>query len=483
MLIDGLGRIVEFSVFHSCPQMSEFIGTRDNRPAVLILAHSWPPDANVGAVRPVYLSRQLARLGMRPIVITVREEYHELRNEGGIAGADSALVIRTRCMTNPRYAYLWLKTLAMRLLRIRPTATETTSPGLNEIERSSLVTGVSLKRNIISLLYTPDEFLGWFPFALVASLRAISVHRPLCVISTGPPHTSHLIAMVLKRLRHIPWIADLRDPWAWHDLPADTPQLWSDRISTKLELLMIEQADRVVCVAPAVTKTYAEKYPETPAAKWVTISNGFDLDEFRGLGAVKQAERFTISYVGGFDFQRSPLLLLRAIAELIAEGVIDPQKIAVRFVGPCEFANGQPMAAMIQELGLTGIAEVVPLVPRPQALRELLSAHALLLLAGTQRLSVAAKVYEYLAAGRPILAISAEGAAADIIRRAGSGRVVAPDDLQGAKSAVAYWYTNHFAQGSLGTNQKPEISDAALEYSWERLGARYAELIRASAVA
>jgi glycosyltransferase involved in cell wall biosynthesis len=167
--------------------------------------------------------------------------------------------------------------------------------------------------------------------------------------------------------------------------------------------------------------------------------------------------------------------LLQAIAALISDGVIDSQKIAVRFVGPCEITNGRYTATIIEEFGLTGIAEVVHLVPRPQALRELLSAHVLLLLAGDHRLSVAAKVYEYLAAGRPILAISGEGSVADIIHRTAAGRVVAPDDLQGARNAVAYWYGLHL--NGVVTAEEPELSSAALEYSWTRLGARYAELI------
>ena len=449
----------------------------DNRPAVLILAHSWPPDANVGAVRPVYLSRQLARLGLRPIVITVRDEYYELRNESGISGSESALVIRTKCLRHPRYAYLWMKKLAVRLLGNRNSAPHIQTAQVGPLSDVRPF-GSNLKANILSLLFTPDEFIGWFPFALAEAVRIVSKERPLCVISTGPPHSVHLTALVLNRLRRVPWIADLRDPWAWYDLPVDPPELWSDWMNAKLEKLMVRYATRMVCVTPAVTTTYKDKYPDSPPDKWVTIPNGFDLDEFDGLGIVSRAERFTISYVGGFDHQRSPDLLLKAIAELISNGTLDPERIAVRFVGTCEYTNGRHTAALIREFGLSDIANVVSLLPRPQALRELLSAHVLLLLAGDHRLSVAAKVYEYLASGQPILAISNEGSAADIIRRTGAGRVVAPNDLEGAKSAIAHWYGNYLKSGSAIETGKPELSSATREYSWDQLGARYAELIQ-----
>jgi glycosyltransferase involved in cell wall biosynthesis len=287
--------------------------------------------------------------------------------------------------------------------------------------------------------------------------------------------------MALKRMRGLPWIADLRDPWAWHDHPTYQPNSLSDRIVARMERSLVRNADRVVNVTPAVTQSYAERYPEVPGSKWMTITNGFDLEEFQGLGAVTQAQRFTISYVGGFDFQRSPILLLEAVAALIAEGKVDRDRMTVRFVGRCEYANGQPLAATIHELGLDGVAEIVPMLPRPEALRELLRSHVLLLLSGVQRLSVAAKVYEYLASGRPILAITGEGRAADIVRGAGAGRVVAPDDLQGAKDAVAHWYASYLASGSAPGPARPRLSAEALEYSWERLGRRYAEAIAAAA--
>jgi len=249
-------------------------------------------------------------------------------------------------------------------------------------------------------------------------------------------------------------------------------------MNATMEKLMVRHATNIVCVTPAVTRTYMQKYPSSSPDKWVTIPNGFDLDEFDGLGIVTRAERFTISYVGGFDHQRSPDLLLKAIAELIFNGTLDPERIAVRFVGTCECTNGRSTDAVIREFGLSGIAKVVSLLPRPQALRELLASHVLLLLAGDHRLSVAAKVYEYLASGRPILAISNEGSAADIIRRTGAGRVVAPNDLEGAKNAIAHWYGNYLKLGDGMEADKTELSSATREYSWDRLGARYVELIQ-----
>jgi glycosyltransferase involved in cell wall biosynthesis len=335
-----------------------------------------------------------------------------------------------------------------------------------------------LKDNLLSLLFTPDEFLGWFPFALIASWKAVSAYRPVCIITTGPPHTAHLVALVLKLLRKIPWILDLRDPWSWHDLPASRPRQWKDSINAWLEDVVISATDRVVCVSEGVTAEYRERFRGASADKWYTITNGFDLDEFKALGEVVQARRFTISHVGTLDFERTPQLLLQAVAELIASGEIERSRVAIRFIGSGEFASGRSLVELIGDLGLVGVAQIVPPVPRPEALRELLRSHVLLLIAGTQRLSIAAKLFEYLASGRPILAIGDDWAAAHIVRKLGAGRVVAPHDLDGAKEAVRDWY-GRFVSGErcLPPGVWENLPAEALEYSWESLGGRYSQLI------
>lgn len=448
---------------------------------VLILAHSWPPDANVGAVRPVYLARQLARLGWQPIIITVREHYYELQNPAGVAGTDSALVIRTRCLPNPRKGYLWIKDQLAKIRRLAnnlpATLTDEKVPpnggyGLTPPGSSPL------KRTLLSLLYTPDEFLGWFPFAIYASLRAIARYQPKCMVTTGPPFTSHLVGLTLKGICGTKWIADFRDPWSWREgLSADIVSTTSERINLALERKVLRSADRVVCVTSTTTDRYRELYPDVSDNKWVTITNGYDLDEFATLGSVEKPDRFTVSYVGSFDFSRTPLLLLRAIGELVLEGKLDRHNITVRFVGPCYHAGGRSVADLIAENGLNGIAEIVGFVPRPEALRETLRANVLVLLGGTQRLSIAAKVYEYIAAGKPILAITEEGATAEIIRRVGQGQVVAPDNVEGAKEAIAFWYGQFLQEQEAAIQKPPSHSSARDEYSWDRLGVRYASLL------
>ena len=448
---------------------------------VLILAYSWPPDASVGSVRPVYLARQLVRFGWRPIVITVRERYYELLNTAGIKGADLVFLIRTHCLPNPRHAYLWAKKLLNCLHHSEtttpPASLKASDKSTHDEQKISKQAPGLLRRTILSLLHTPDEFLGWLPFAIAASLRATMRYRPTCVISTGPPFTSHLVALVLKKICGITWVADFRDPWSWNEvLLAEITGTISNRINLRLEKMVILGADRIVCVTPAMTEKYRRLYPNLPDNKWVTITNGYDLDELVDLEPVEKSDRFTISYVGVFDYSRTPQLLLRAVGELIAEGRLDRQKLTLRFVGSCQYAGGRPLVEMIAENKLDGIIEIVGFVPRTEALREILRANVLVLL-GTQRFTVAAKTYEYMAAGNPILAIVEEGAEADLIRYVGCGRVVAPTDVEGAKDAIAFWYNEYLQKEEMVNEHLTKDAVSTDEFSWTRLGARYASVL------
>lgn len=449
--------------------------------SVLIIAHSWPPDAFVGAVRPVYLAKQLARLGWRPVVVTVKEQYYECLNHGGIQGSNEAVVIRTHCLPSPRNAYVKAKSWIARLRgRHEEFLQQTSGMGAaSELHPGSESGGATLKRAILSLLYTPDEFQGWFPFAFAAACRAIREHRVTCVISTGPPFTAHLVGLALKPVFGLPWVADFRDPWSWHEgRSAALQSNVANRLNMALEAKVLRSADRIVCVTPATTERYRKLYPKLPIEKWVTITNGYDREEFERLGAVPRGDRFTISYVGSFDFGRSPETLLQALGQMIEEGLIGKEEVTVRFVGPCHYAQGLPVAGLIDQYGLRDVVEVVGFVPRPEALQETLRADVLLVLGGNQRCTVGAKVYEYLAADRPILAIAEEGATADLIRHAGCGRVIQPGDVSGLKHALAALFEEHRRREQPGGSHRAVRDPSAIApYDWNNLGEQYARLL------
>src|SRR5439155_26146190 len=109
--------------------------------------------------------------------------------------------------------------------------------------------------------------------------------------------------------------------------------------------------------------------------KLVTITNGFDAEEFRQLGDVPRDPKFTISYVGFFEYARTPDSLLRAVGDLIREGVIDGNLLAIRFIGKCSYAAGHSVEEMAAQQGLNGLVELIDFLPRPEALKVMMRSH------------------------------------------------------------------------------------------------------------
>ena len=450
----------------------------DHRPRnVLIIAFDWPPSAAVGAVRPAKLARHLLRHGWNPIVVTAKEQYYEQLNTGADAGNRDMLVRRTGCLTGPLAIYSGLKKGLFKLVGREDEWTKSTLIGKEgkdpQLESRAFLSVV--RRLILSLLDTPDQLQGWLPPAVAAAVRIVKTHQVPCVISTGPPLTAHLVGLVLKKICKIYWVADFRDPWRYEQRPFWIDSSLAQNINAWLEMKVMVNADRVVCVTPAMTEFYQKMYPQLASEKWMTIANGFDPEEFRQLGAVLRYPKFTISYLGVFEYGRTPDSFIRAAGELLREGIFERDRLSIRFIGKCRYAVGQSVQEMVDQAGLKDVVKIVDLLPRHDAMREMLRSHVLLLLANQQRLQVPGKAYEYLAAGTHILAVAEEkGATADLINRVGVGAVVPPGDHESIKRILKAWYAEYKGPRKEEHGSTNPKQDIIKEYEWSELGARYA---------
>lgn len=448
---------------------------------VLIITYHWPPDSSVGVVRVTKLAKYLSRLGWKPIIVTVREQYYEKKftnMRSSDIGPSELLVVRTRRLRNPRDLHLFVKGAIWKLLGCERQFKESVLRGTggNEAEVKPQSLAKRAKRFVLSLLWTPDEVLGWLPFAVAQAVRAIRTYQAPCVISTGPPFTSHLVGLAVKKLCNISLIADFRDPWRENEQkPWWVKSALAEHINQWLEAKVMRNADRVVCVTPAMTEFYRQVYPGLPSEKWVTVTNGFDAEEWCQLGHVPRDRKFTISYVGIFEYARTPESLLRAVGDLAREGLFDGDRPAIRFIGNCRYAAGQSVEEMVAQQGLGGFVEFIELLPRPEALKAMMRSHVVVLLANQQKLQVPAKAYEYMAAGGHILAVTEEkGATADLIRRVPGGAVVHPGDHEGIKRLLKAWHAEYARQRSGECAEALSQNDIVKEYEWSELGERYA---------
>jgi glycosyltransferase involved in cell wall biosynthesis len=206
------------------------------------------------------------------------------------------------------------------------------------------------------------------------------------------------------------------------------------RAAGRLERFVVSRCDRIVFVAAGNRDEFARHYGQAVAAKFEVVPNGCDPAEFDAIGTppVDRGGPFVLLHAGSlYAGRRSPRPLFDAVAAAIDRGLIDPRRFRLRFLG----ADAPP--GLHLPAALAPVVEFLPRVPREQSLKAMMSASALLLLQPGHTVSVPGKVYEYLAAGRPILAIAEEGEISSLIRRAGAGISVVPADAAAIADALA----------------------------------------------
>lgn len=289
-------------------------------------------------------------------------------------------------------------------------------------------------------LLLPDASVTWNLTAIPAAIRIVRNEGVDAVITTSPPGSIHFVGAAVRRATGARWLADLRDPLVanQHRRSDTTATRARQATNERLARLVARQADAVSCVSDAIADEVRSLDPRGPVR---TIANGCDFDDFAGL-EYERGSRFRITHAGSFFGQRDPRPFLQALADSGLD-------VEARFVGDFRSADRE----WAEALGLGDRLELVPYAPHSESLRLQRDSEALLLLVpdagGRGRGVLSGKVFEYLAAGRPILAVvPPDGAAADLIRETGAGVVVAPGDVDGIRAALESLHAQ-FVDGGL----------------------------------
>jgi hypothetical protein len=400
-------------------------GGRQRR--LLLVAYHFPPSRLMGAQACAQIARYLPEYGWEPIVLTVEPRFLSECDPTTMA-VFPGKVIRTRVLPHPIALYGRLRNPGWR------EASTPTSSGDGVHRRSRL------KRWVRSLVEIPDHLTGWVPVAVTRGYSIIRSEGIGAILSSAPYWTNHLVGLTLKRLTGLPWVAHFRDPWTKN--PAYGTTAVARAIERRLERMVVTSADWVVCVTDRHTDDLRRGHARLPAAKFVTIPNGYSPDEFEGLpGDAPRtggdaSQPFVMTYTGSLYIGRNVTPVLIAVRRLIDDGELSPHEIVVNLVGACETAAGRSVREIAQEFGLEAVVRLLGTVSRRDALRFMVSSDLLLLLAEDLTVQVPGKAYEYLRAGRPILALAPEGATADLIRKTGAGDVVSPADIAGIAGVV-----------------------------------------------
>lgn len=441
---------------------------------LLFIAYHFAPSLEMGARSCVQIARYLPQHGWSPVVLTAQEKYIEGRYRGSADEvAELGLpdpIVRTRLLPHPFDLYRWLSSIFRRRKQdsgAAGTAVEVDTP-LSEKGK--------LRRLLLSALSIPDMYTGWILPTVVAGLKAARESQAEQIFSSGPFWTNHLVGLALSYLTGLPWTAHFRDPWVTGFCLEPTSS-FAARMNEWLERIVVTRATAVVSVTEEHSAAFRRAYPRLPADKFFTVTNGYDNEEWAESPAHIQREgadeeKFLIAYTGKFYVERDPQPLFRALRTLIDSGEIERERVRVDLVGWCETSEGRSVKEMAVECGLSDCVNIVGPCGRLETISRMTQANLLLLLAERFIIQIPGKTYEYLRAGRPILAITREGALANFLRRIGAGWVVDPKDDAGVLGAVRESY-RQWKAGERGPVADPEI---VARFDRRKLAGRLAEL-------
>ena len=402
---------------------------------ILLIAYHFPPDAAVGGLRIAKFARYLPSFGWEPTVLTIKDRYREQFDKGRANDLNTTKVLKTVKVPRVTDFLLSIKRFASKMFGIKKVKERSESGDIygenfGQIKSESYLQ--KLKRYYISFSFLPDGERSWVIPATIRAIVEIKRKRLNCVMTSSPPHSSHLIGLIAKRLTHVTWVADFRDPWV--DLQKlKAPRIrtaLSDKIEQWMEKQVIRNADTVITTTDEHRKAVMARFQTEAEEKFLYIPNGIDTEKYPLKDLVERYDTFTTSYVGTIYLNRTPEPLFKAIHKLISTGRVEPSEIKFKLFGNCELMDGKLMSSRIQAYGLDPIVEVSGPVPLSDALRIMQRSHLLLLLVTPiQSINIPAKIYDYFGSGTKIMAITEPGATSDLIKNTNSGTCFLPTDI------------------------------------------------------
>lgn len=303
------------------------------------------------------------------------------------------------------------------VLTAHPRAHPDTTPGLPVLPTGLIVRRafaldsarhLAIRGRYLRLLALPDRWISWCLGAIPAGLALVRRYRPQVLWSTYPIASAHLIGLVLHKLTGLPWVADLRDPMLDAVYPADP---LSRRVASWIEARTIRASARVVCTTPGAVRHYRQLFADVSPERFCLIENGyddadFDIAETHASALVKPRGGPLVMLHSGiiYPLERDPRPLFAALAKLAEDGSLTPARFQLVLRAPVHDAF---LHALLREYGITTLVTIAPPLPYREALSEMLAAEGLLLLqAANCNDQVPAKLYEYLRANKPILALT-----------------------------------------------------------------------------
>lgn len=422
---------------------------------VLLITTDYPPLAGTNTRRVEAFARYLPAYGWHPVVLTMALEDMPLI-ESSWQGDDSVETVRVK---SPG-----VQALARRLRGQRPrstgelTAPASADPALRATDRRGLWPRLlgAVWASVVHAeraCYVPDPGRPWAVAALRSARRIAAARQVDAVVTSSPPFSAHLVGLVLRRRLGVPWVADFRDLWVGRPFRA-LPYAWQHRLDRRYEARVVANADRLLLASPGWLPIFERGYGSAFTGKATVITNGFDRaqmevpDDSGSISTVSEGP-LTIVYTGALHAGVSPRPLIDAVLRL-AQHVGHKRVragLSVRLIGPG--ASGWAgLMELLRGAGLDGVFEFPGTLAHEECLREQRRADALLILLAPPHIeTICGKSFEYMATGKPILALVPDGSVqSDILAPSGLATVVSYDDVAATAQVLERWLTRGVPQ-------------------------------------
>jgi len=423
---------------------------------VLIISYYWPPAGGGGVQRWLKMTKYLPDLNWEPTIFTP--------SNGEAPVIDESLLDQVHPKLKTIKTPIWEPYSFYKQLTGKKKSDKVYSGFISDKKESfTQKLSVFIRGNF----FIPDARKFWISPSVKYLKDHLKSHDYDAIISTGPPHTTHLIALGLKKHVNVPWVADFRDPWTNIDF-YDQLRLtsWADRKHKKLEQQVLKSADEIV----TVSEHWADDFKELSGREIKVIRNGYDHADFTNKSTYLD-ENFSICHVGSMNKDRNPDGLWKALQQLVQNDSF-ASRLSIKLIGQVD----HHIFEAIEKHGLTEFLNHIPFIPHSDVIPELQKSQVLLLPINDTPNSlgvVPGKIYEYLGACRPVIGIGPkQGDSAEIIRESGAGKMFGYTDVSGIKEQIESNF-KLYEQGQLDVTHNVDI----MKFSRKSMAEDYAKLL------
>jgi glycosyltransferase involved in cell wall biosynthesis len=398
------------------------------RKKVLIIAYYWPPSAGSGVQRWLKFVKYLRAFGWEPIIYTPLNPDFDLKDNLLLKEIPEGVTILKQPILEPFQYYNKL---------VGKKAENQVNPIMKGEGRPDWKGRLALW--IRANIFIPDSRMFWIRPSIKYLNTWLKNNQVDAMVTTGPPHSMHLIGLGIKKAHKLPWLADFRDPWTkidfFHELNLEP---WAKRRHYRLEKEVLDCADHVVVVGQDMKSNY-ETETKTPVS---VVTNGYDPADIDVSKDVQLDSKFSIIHIGMLGKARSHSIFWNGLNQLRKENQEFASFLEVRVYG----VSDPIVMEQIKDFEDKSWIKFMPYLPHHEVIQVQQKAQVLLLSVNnvpSAKGIITGKIFEYLAIARPVLCIGPlDGDAAAIINKANAGPVVDFEDLVGFKKAVLILFKN-----------------------------------------